>query len=79
MVEIVPDGSGLWRIAWPDNGLSAPVNLTRAKDAARAWAEHVIAIEDRKRSGARRLKSLSNFSWSSSPVRQNGKYGGELG
>jgi hypothetical protein len=68
---IVPDaGSRLYQIEWPDIGLSDLSNLTRCKDAALAWAERKVAIEDRKRSGARRLKSLNNFRWSSSLVRQ---------
>ena len=66
------DASQLFRIAWPDIGLSASANLTRCKDAAREWAESAFLTEHRKKSGARRLKSLDNFSWSSSPVRLNG-------
>jgi hypothetical protein len=73
LVRLVPDdGSPLYRIAWPDIGLSAAANLSRCKDAAREWAEHSFLTDHRKMSGARRLKSLDNFSWSALPVRQNG-------
>jgi len=74
LVEIVPDErTGLYRVAWPDIGLSTLANLSRCKDAAIEWAEHhAIKARDRKRSGARILKSLNNFSWSQSPVRENG-------
>jgi hypothetical protein len=76
IVEIVPDGEpGLYRVVWPDIGLSGPVNLTRAKHAAEEWAERSFATEQRKISVARRLKSLSNFRWSASHVRQNGPVG----
>jgi hypothetical protein len=69
LVRLVPDGK-LWRIEWPDEGLSDVVNLTRAKDAARLWAESKFLREGRKNGAARALKSLDNFSWSSSPIRQ---------
>lgn len=74
LVEIVPDErTGLYRVVWPDIGLSPPANLSRCKDAAIEWAEHqAVKIRDRKRSGARILKSLNNFWWSQSPVRENG-------
>jgi hypothetical protein len=74
LVDVVPDnGTGLYRIAWPDIGLSPPANLSRCKDAASEWAElQAIKARDRKRSGARVLKSLDNFLWSRSPVRENG-------
>jgi len=39
LVRIVPDGI-LYRIAWPDIGLSDLCNLTRAKAAALEWAQH---------------------------------------
>jgi hypothetical protein len=68
----VPDGR-LWRIRWPDGSSSDITNLSRAKDAARAWAEHQVATEDRKTNAARRLKSLDNFLWSSSLVRFSGR------
>jgi hypothetical protein len=71
LVEIVADGNGLYRIAWPDIGLSEPVNLTRAMQAAQEWAERFFMTEHRKIGVARRLKSLDNFSWSASPMRQN--------
>jgi hypothetical protein len=68
VVRIIPDGA-LYRIKWPDIGLSDLTNLTRAKAAALEWAQRK-AIEDRKLFVAQRLKSLNNFWWSSSPVRQ---------
>jgi DUF1009 family protein len=68
LVRIITDGQ-LYRIEWPDIGLSDVVNLTRAKAAALEWAQHKAMTEDRKKSGARRLKSLNNFSWLSSPMR----------
>ena len=68
LVRVIPDGQ-LYRIEWPDIGLSDLTNLTRAKAAAREWAERKVMTEDRKRDGARRLKSLDNFWWSSSPMR----------
>jgi hypothetical protein len=70
LVQVIPTGS-LYRIAWPDIGLSDHTNLTRAKAAALEWAQHRTVSEDRKSSAARRLKSLDNFWWSSSPVAQN--------
>ena len=79
MVEVVADRSGLYRVAWPDGEYSPPANLTRCRDAARAWAEHVVATADRKRGGARRLKSLANFLWSSSLVRSGENHGGNHG
>jgi hypothetical protein len=69
IVRIIPDGI-LYRIEWPDIGLSDLTNLTRAKAAAREWAEQKV-MEDRKIPVARRLKSLNNFWWSSSPMRLN--------
>jgi hypothetical protein len=73
ILEIVADSDapGLWRIAWPDIGLSDRTNLTRAKAAALEWAETSLMTERRKMSGARRLKSLDNFSWSASYIAQN--------
>jgi len=65
IVRIVPEGI-LYRIEWPDIGLSDLTNLTRAKAAALEWAERQAMTEDRKTSVARRLKSLDNFWWSSS-------------
>ena len=74
LVRIVPDEcTPLWRIEWPDQGLSDVVNLSRAKDAALAWAQWRAVREHRKNSGARSLKSLNKFSWSSSPMRQNNR------
>jgi hypothetical protein len=72
VVRVVPDDdSPLYRIDWPDNGLSPPANLTRCMNAAREWAERNAVIDNRKIAVARRLKSLHNFSWSSSPVRED--------
>jgi hypothetical protein len=70
IVCIVPDGP-LYRIGWPDIGRSQPANLTRCKDAALEWAERRLMTDPHKMSGARRLKSLSNFRWSSSHVAAN--------
>jgi hypothetical protein len=70
LVRIVPDkDTPLWRIEWPDIGLSAPVNRTRAKEAARLWAESEMLRDLRKNGAERALKSLDNFSWKSSPMR----------
>jgi hypothetical protein len=72
LVRVVPDyQTALYRIAWPDIGVSGTANLTRCKDAAREWAEREAMTEDRKTNAARRLKSLHNFWWSSSYVAQN--------
>jgi hypothetical protein len=72
IVRVVPDyQTALYRIAWPDIGLSDVANLTRCKAAAREWAERKTVTEERKLSAARRLKSLDNFWWSSSYVAQN--------
>ncbi len=38
LVRIIPDPP-LYRIEWPDIGLSDRVNLTRAKQAALEWAD----------------------------------------
>jgi hypothetical protein len=67
IVRIIQDGV-LYRIEWPDIGLSDRTNLTRAKATALEWAEHRAVVEDRKTNAARRLKSLNNFWWSSSPI-----------
>jgi hypothetical protein len=71
LVRVVSDGSGLFRVEWPDIGLSDLTNLSRAKAAAREWAERNTVLADRKTSAARRLKSLDNFWWSWSCVAQN--------
>ena len=74
LVDVVPDNeTGLYRIAWPDIGLSPPANLSRCKDAAWQWAQRLLLTDHRNLSVARRLKSLNNLKWSSSPVRENGK------
>jgi hypothetical protein len=74
--RLVPNHStGLYRIEWPDIGLSDRTNLTRAKAAAREWAEKKAMAEGRNLPVARRLKSLDNFSWSTSYVAQNEKEG----
>jgi hypothetical protein len=70
IVSIVSDGD-LYRIHWPDIGISDLTNLTRAKAAALEWAERKALTNGRNLSVAQRLKSLDNFWWSSSPVRQN--------
>ena len=62
----------LYRIAWPDVGLSDKANLTRCKQAAIEWAEKNAApARDRKTSAARYLKSLDKISWSGPLVRAN--------
>ena len=71
LVRVIPDCRGLFRVEWPDIGLSGLANLTRCKAAAREWAECKAMTEDRKTNAARRLKSLDNFWWSSSYVAQN--------
>ena|SRR5215469_16381309 len=72
ILEVVADSEqGLWRIAWPDIGLSDLTNLTRAKAAALEWAERRAVTDDRKLPVARRLKSLDNFSWSASYIAPN--------
>src|SRR6516164_6451733 len=72
ILELVVDSEqGLWRIAWPDIGLSDRTNLTRAKAAALEWAERKVLTEGRNWSVARRLKSLNNFSWSASYIAPN--------
>jgi hypothetical protein len=72
LIEVVPDGRpGLYRVRWPDLGLSDAVNLSRACDAARRWAERQAMTDGRNLSVAQRLKSLANFSWSSSPIAPN--------
>ena len=63
VLEIVADGD-LYRIRWPDIGLSDLTNLTRAKEAALDWAQHQKMTKGRHLSVAQRLKSLKNFSWS---------------
>jgi hypothetical protein len=71
LVWVVPgDVSPLYRIDWPDIGLSAPANLTRCKDAAWLWAERKALTECRNLSVAQRLRSLNNFWWLASPIRQ---------
>jgi len=72
LVDVIPDsaGTGLYRILWPDIGLSDRANLSRCKQAALEWAQDQ-ATRPRKASVARYLKSLDNFSWSASPVREN--------
>jgi hypothetical protein len=70
IVRIIPSGS-LYRIEWPDIGLSDLTNLTRAKAAALEWAQQKAMTGDRKLPVARRLKSLDNFWWSSSYVAAN--------
>lgn len=72
LVRVVPDETTpLYRVEWPDIGLSPPVNLARAKEAAQLWAESKTLKDLRKNGAERALKSIENFSWSSSPVRKN--------
>jgi hypothetical protein len=71
LVRVVSDCCGLYRVEWPDIGLSDLANLTRCKAAAREWAERESVLHDRKTNAARRLKSLDNFWWASSRVAQN--------
>ena len=71
LVRVVSDCRGLYRIEWPDRGLSDLANLARCKAAARQWAERNVLLADRKTNAARRLKSLDNFLWSWSCVAQN--------
>jgi hypothetical protein len=73
IVRIVPDASGLYRIDWPDIGLSPAANLSRCRDAALQWAEQQVLRDLRKKRGVGALKSLDKFSWSASPMRQNGR------
>src|SRR5262249_53951156 len=67
LVRVVPYGS-LYRVEWPGGTFSKPANLTRCRHAAREWAEQKVLSESRKLPIARRLKSLDNFWWSSSPI-----------
>src|SRR5262245_12389473 len=65
LVRVVPDDdSPLYRIAWPDIGLSEPVNLARAMDAAERWAEAQMLTDLRKKRGVEALKLLDKFLWS---------------
>jgi hypothetical protein len=66
VLRLVPDESGLYRIEWPDIALSDLANLTRCKQAGLEWAQTQVMTDQGKRSGARRLNSLKNFSWSAS-------------
>ena len=70
VLRIVPDPTGLYRVEWPDIGLSDYANLARCKQAALEWAQHQRMSEGRDLSVAQRLKSLDNFWWSASYVRQ---------
>jgi hypothetical protein len=71
LVRVLSDCRGLYRVEWPDLGLSDLANLTRCKAAAREWAERNVVLADRKTNAARHLKSLDNFWWSWSCVAQN--------
>lgn len=71
LIRVIQDCSGLYRVEWPDIGLSDWANLTRCKAAAREWAERNAFFQDRKSNAARRLKSLDNFWWSCSHVAQS--------
>jgi len=70
LVQVISDPCGLYRVKWPDTGLSDLANLARCKAAAREWAERNAVLENRKSNAARRLKSLDNFWWSSSYIAQ---------
>jgi hypothetical protein len=72
IVRIVPDGP-LWRIEWPDIGLSDIANLTRCKAAAIEWVERQALTERRNLPVARRLKSLNFFFESSPYIAPNGR------
>ena len=48
LVKIIPDSSGLYRVVWPDIGLSDIANLTRCKQAALEWAEQVMITKRRQ-------------------------------
>jgi len=75
LARVVRDeASPLWRVQWPDIGPSPPGNLSRCMDAAQQWAERSFHLTEHRKNGAgRALKSLHNFSWSASPMRQNGR------
>jgi hypothetical protein len=74
LVRVVRDEqTPLYRIAWPDIGLSAAANLSRCCDAAERWAAQKFLTDNRKMNAARALKSLNNFSWLASPVRLQGE------
>src|SRR5262245_31418740 len=66
ILEIIADDApGLFRIVWPDIGLSDRANLTLCKAAALEWAQHQKKMaRGRNLSVAQRLNSLKNFSWS---------------
>jgi hypothetical protein len=55
LVRVHSDCCGLYRVEWPDLGLSDLANLTRCKAAASEWIERNAVLEDRKTSAARRL------------------------
>jgi hypothetical protein len=72
VVRVLPDDdSALYRIEWPDTGISPPANLSRCKAAALDWAQQKAATGHRNFSMAQRLKLQTNFWWSPSYVRQN--------
>ena len=66
VLEIIPDPTDLYRIAWPDIRLSGVANLTRCKQAGPDWAQHQLVAGDRNVPVVRPLKSLKHFSWSAS-------------
>jgi hypothetical protein len=51
VLEIIPDPTGLYCIAWPDIGLSDVAILTRSKQAALGWAQLNSLAKDRKLPG----------------------------
>ena len=52
LVRVVSACCGLYRVEWPDLGLSDLANLTRCRAAAREWAERNAILEDRKNNAA---------------------------
>jgi hypothetical protein len=74
VLRIERDGvfESMWRVKLPTGGLSDMLNVSRAKDLALDIAE---GIEARKTPHKSPLKSLTNFSWSPSPMSQNDEGG----
>jgi hypothetical protein len=55
LIAIAPDGQwpGMWRVRYPDGGLSDMVNLSRAKDAAAAEALRILNAQETNLGGSR--------------------------
>jgi hypothetical protein len=72
LVRIVPDPvyPGMWRLAWPDGGMSDMANLSRIKDAAIALCER--GPPQRNRRCLDWKKDLSKTAIGGPPIRQNG-------